>query len=77
MRGIYYAVEVDSGVMIPNFIKIGPAIQKLMWRIHRHKDSMVIAQAFFCVLTARKADEKHEIHLLPSEVGNPFLYNSK
>jgi hypothetical protein len=40
-----YAVEMDSGAMIyiPCFIKIGLAIQKLIWGIHRHTDSMVIA----------------------------------
>jgi hypothetical protein len=38
---------MDSGAMIyiPSFIKIGSGIQKLMGRIHRHTDSMVISQA--------------------------------
>jgi hypothetical protein len=40
-----YAVEMGSGAMIciPNFIKIGPGIKKLVGGIHRHTDSMVIA----------------------------------
>jgi hypothetical protein len=45
MGGIHnYAVEIDSWAMIylPSFIKIGSAIQKLIGRIHRHTESMVI-----------------------------------
>jgi hypothetical protein len=40
-----YAVEMGSGAMIfiSNIIKIGSAIRKLMWGIHRHTDSMAIA----------------------------------
>jgi hypothetical protein len=40
-----YAVERGSVAMtyIPNFIKTGSGIQKLMWGIHRHTESMVIA----------------------------------
>jgi hypothetical protein len=40
-----YVVELGSGAMIyiPSFIKIGSGIQKLMWGIHRHADSMVIS----------------------------------
>jgi hypothetical protein len=36
---------MGSGAMmyIPNFIKTGSAIQKLIRGIHRHTDSMVIA----------------------------------
>jgi Uri superfamily endonuclease len=34
-----YAVEMSSGAMIyiPNFIKIGSAIQKVMGRVQRHR----------------------------------------
>jgi hypothetical protein len=39
-----YAIGMDLGGMIysyiPVFIKIGPGIQKLMWGILRHTDSM-------------------------------------
>jgi hypothetical protein len=44
-----YAVEMGSGAMIyiPNFIKIGSGIQKLVGRIYRHTDSMVISKANF------------------------------
>jgi hypothetical protein len=44
-----YALEMGSGTMIyiPSFIKIGPGIQKLIWGIHRHTDSMEIALAYF------------------------------
>jgi hypothetical protein len=40
-----YAVEMRSGAMIhiPSFMKIGSGIQKLIGKIHRHTDSMVIA----------------------------------
>jgi hypothetical protein len=40
-----YAVEMGSGaiIYIPSFIKIGSGIQKVMWSIHRHTDSMEIA----------------------------------
>jgi hypothetical protein len=40
-----YAFGVGSFAMIyiPSFIKIGSGIQKLIGRIHRHADSMVIA----------------------------------
>jgi hypothetical protein len=40
-----YVVEIGSGVMIyiPNFIKSGSDIQKLIAGIHRHTDSMAIA----------------------------------
>jgi hypothetical protein len=40
-----YAVEMGSFAMIhiPSFMKIGSGIQKLIWRIYRHADSMVIA----------------------------------
>jgi hypothetical protein len=40
-----YAVEMGSGAImyIPSFIKIGSGVQKLIGRIHRHTDSMVIA----------------------------------
>jgi hypothetical protein len=40
-----YAVKTDSGAMIyvPNFVKIGLCIQKLIREIHRHTDSMVIS----------------------------------
>jgi hypothetical protein len=39
-----YAVEMGSGVIIyiPSFIKIGSGIQKLIWGIHRHINSMEI-----------------------------------
>jgi hypothetical protein len=39
-----YAVEMGSGTMtyIPSFIEICPGVQKLIWKIHRHTDSMVI-----------------------------------
>jgi hypothetical protein len=39
-----YAVEMDSGAMIyiPSFTNIGSAIQRLIRRIYRHTDSMVI-----------------------------------
>jgi hypothetical protein len=44
-----YAVEIGSGAMIyvPIFIKIASGIKKLIGGIHRHTDSMAIAQAFF------------------------------
>jgi hypothetical protein len=40
-----YAVEVGSGAMIciPSFMKIGSGIEKLIGRIHRHIDSMVVS----------------------------------
>jgi hypothetical protein len=40
-----YAVEMNSGdiIYIPNLIKIGSSIQKLIRGIHRHIDSMEIA----------------------------------
>jgi hypothetical protein len=40
-----YAVEMGSGVMIyiPNFIKTGSGIQKLIRGIQRHTDSKVIS----------------------------------
>jgi Uri superfamily endonuclease len=40
-----HAVEMSSGAMIYilSFIMIGSAIQKLIGRIHRHTDSIVIA----------------------------------
>jgi hypothetical protein len=40
-----YAVEMGSGAMIyiPNFIKVGSGIQKLIGGIYRHTDSMEIA----------------------------------
>jgi hypothetical protein len=40
-----YAVELGSGAMtyILSFIKIGSVIQKLIWGIYRHRDSMFIA----------------------------------
>jgi hypothetical protein len=45
-----YAVEMVSGAMIyiPNFIKIGSGIQKLMGAggIHRHTDSMEVACSY-------------------------------
>jgi hypothetical protein len=33
-----YGVEMSSGAMIyiPSLIKIGSAVQKLIWGIHRH-----------------------------------------
>jgi hypothetical protein len=44
-----YTVEIGSGAMIyiPNFIKIGSGIQKLMDGVHRHIDNKVILQAYF------------------------------
>jgi hypothetical protein len=40
-----YAAEMGSGttIYIPSFIKIGSGIQKLIWGIHRHTDSIKIA----------------------------------
>jgi hypothetical protein len=40
-----YAVEMGSRVKIyiPNFVKIGSAIQKLIRGIRRHTDSILIA----------------------------------
>jgi hypothetical protein len=40
-----YAVEIGSGVMtyIPNFIKTGSGIQKLIGGINRHTDRLVIS----------------------------------
>jgi hypothetical protein len=40
-----YAVEMSSGAIIyvPSFIKIGSGIQRKIWGIHRHTDSMMIA----------------------------------
>jgi hypothetical protein len=39
-----YAVQMGSGAItyIPSFIKIGSAIQKFIWGIHRHTDSLEI-----------------------------------
>jgi hypothetical protein len=45
-----YAAEMGSGAMtyIPNFIKIGSGIEKLMeGDIHRHTDRKEIAYAYF------------------------------
>jgi hypothetical protein len=44
-----YAVEMGPGAMIyvPNFIKIGPAIQKLIGGVHRHTDSDRICLLLF------------------------------
>jgi hypothetical protein len=45
MRGIVkYAVEMGSDAMtnIPSFIRIGLSIQKFIWGIHRHTDSMEV-----------------------------------
>jgi hypothetical protein len=41
---IKYAIETDWGVMIyiPSFIKIDSSIQKLVRRIRRHTDSIII-----------------------------------
>jgi hypothetical protein len=51
-----YAVEMGSGavIYIPSFIKIGSGVRKLIGGIHRHTDSMVIAQAYFNFLKVRK-----------------------
>jgi hypothetical protein len=40
-----YAVGMGSGTTkyIPSFINIGSSFHKLIWGIHRHTDSMVIA----------------------------------
>jgi hypothetical protein len=40
-----YALEIGSGAMlyIPSFIKIGSSIQKLVGRIDRYTDGMVIS----------------------------------
>jgi hypothetical protein len=40
-----YAIEMGSGaiIYIPDFIKIGSAIQKLIRGIHVHTDSIVIS----------------------------------
>jgi hypothetical protein len=40
-----YSVEMGSDAMmyVPNFIKIGSGVQKLIGRIHRHTDSMVVS----------------------------------
>jgi hypothetical protein len=39
-----YAVEMASGavIYIPSFVKIGSGIQKLIGKIQRHTESMVI-----------------------------------
>jgi hypothetical protein len=45
IEGYTYAVEMRSGAMIyiPRFIKIGSGVQKLIGRIHRHTDRMLIS----------------------------------
>jgi hypothetical protein len=44
-----YAIEVGSGVMIyiPSFIKIGPAIQKLIGGAHRQYGDRISLLLFF------------------------------
>jgi hypothetical protein len=43
-----YAVEMGSGaICVPSLIMIASGIQKLIWGIQRHADSMVIAYAYF------------------------------
>jgi hypothetical protein len=44
-----YAVEMGSDALmyIPSFIKICSGIQTLIGGIHRHSDSMEIAEAYF------------------------------
>jgi hypothetical protein len=53
-----YAVEMclDSTIYeyIPSFIKIGSSIQKLIGGMHRHTDSMAIAEAYFISSKHRK-----------------------
>jgi hypothetical protein len=51
-----YAVQMGSGAMmcIPNFIKIGSDIQKLIGRIHRHTDSIEMAQGYLHFFKIRK-----------------------
>jgi hypothetical protein len=50
------AVEMGSGVVIYilSFVKIGSGIHKLIAGIHRHTDSMVIAQAYFYTLNTEE-----------------------
>jgi hypothetical protein len=40
-----YVLEMSSGAMIdiPSSIKISPEIQKIIWGIHGHAESMEIA----------------------------------
>jgi hypothetical protein len=44
-----YATEMGSGakIYVPSIRKIGSGVQKLIGRIHRHTDSMVISEAYF------------------------------
>jgi hypothetical protein len=53
-----YAVQIGSRAMryeyIPSFIKIGSGVQKLIGEIHRHRDSMVISQAYFYFFKIRE-----------------------
>jgi hypothetical protein len=51
-----YAVEMGSGAMIyiASFVKFGWGIRKLIWRIHRHTDSMEIAKVYFYFFNIKK-----------------------
>jgi hypothetical protein len=54
---IKYAVEMGSRAMIyiPSFIKTSPGIQKLIGGgIHRHTDSMVVAETYFYFFKIKK-----------------------
>jgi hypothetical protein len=55
-RFMKHTVEMDSGaiIYIPSFIKIGSAIQNLIWRIHKHTKSMEITQTYIHFSKIRK-----------------------
>jgi hypothetical protein len=62
MGGIYEVRRSDGlrchdiATYIPSFIKTGSSIQKLIREgIHRHTDSMLIAQAYFYFFKMREA----------------------
>jgi hypothetical protein len=58
MGGIYeLRLEMDSDAImcIPNFIKIGSGINKLIAGIHRHTDSTMIQLGYFYFIKIRKA----------------------
>jgi hypothetical protein len=59
-----YHVEMGSGAMtyIPSFIKTGLSIQKLKGGIHRHTDSMKIAQSYFHFLNKESRLKNKILH---------------
>jgi hypothetical protein len=63
-----YTSEIGSDAMIhiPSFIKIGLGIQKLMGRIHRHTDSMVITEVYFHFSKQGKQANNVILQILPT-----------